>query len=395
MRTPRVRRGRTSADRPIRLAFLTPTLDPGGAERQMLILAALLPRDQFEIRFIAMFERGAWAIEADRLGIPVHLLGIPRSASPRRPQTVLAIARALQRYVALTRDVDIVDAWLIPSFTFAGLAQPLARVPVLLAGRRSSLDLYVGKPWYRRAAAGWVSRRADAVVANSAAARRDAIEREGVDPTRVALIPNAVIPVDPDPADRSRRRREWGFADDDIVVGCVANYKTGKGLETIVEAAGRLRMRVRNLRFVLVGEGPLRGPLLTKIGQADLGSIVVLNGALSDARRVYAAFDIAVQASDSEGLPNAVLEAAAAGRPIVATDVGGTSEIIGSPDAFLFRPGDADALTAALERLADDPGLRRSMGERARVSASRFSADALVAKTAALYLRLLGVRPGA
>lgn len=387
------RRRRANAYGPIRIAFLTPSLAPGGAERQMLILAAMLPKPRFDIRFIALSERGAWADHADALGVPVHELGLTRSVCPRHLRCAISAARALRRYVALTRQVDVVDAWLVPSFTFAGFAQPFARVPVVLAGRRSLLDLYDGKPWYRRAAAAWATRQMDAVVANSQAARREAIEREHIDPTRVVLIPNAVIPIDVEPADRDRRRMGWGFAPDDIVVGCVANYKLGKGLETLIEVAGRLRERAPKLRYVLVGEGPLRGALQAAIDHADLRSIVVLNGSVGDARHLYPTFDIAVQTSASEGLPNAVLEAASAGLPIVATAVGGTPEIIATPDdGMLIRPSDPAALEAAILRLAEDPELRRTMSRGARARASEFSATRLVDATAALYIRLLDER---
>ncbi|HLY14024.1 MAG TPA: glycosyltransferase [Candidatus Limnocylindrales bacterium] len=380
-----------TAGRPIRVAFLTPSLHPGGAERQMLLLAATLPRPEFEVRFILLWERGPWAAQAEALGIPIDVLGLrPQDLARPRPGSIVAALRAVRRYLVLARRVDIVDAWLVPSYTFAGFVQPLARVPALIAGRRSLLGLYRKKPWIRRAAAGWATRLTRAVVANSRAAGEEAVAIEHVPAARVHVIPNAVVPAVLAAGERERRRTAWGVAPDAIVVGCVANYKPGKGLERVVEAAGALRSEVPELRFVLVGEGPFRERLEAEIRERGLESVVILNGTEADARSVYPAFDIVVQASDSEGLPNVVLEAASAGRAIVATDVGGTSDVLtDGVNGILVAPGDAVALGRGILRLAGDPALRDRLGHAALERAGEFSPEHLAAQTADLYRQLL------
>jgi glycosyltransferase involved in cell wall biosynthesis len=147
------------------------------------------------------------------------------------------------------------------------------------------------------------------------------------------------------------------------------------------------------LRYVVVGEGPSRAELAAAIGRLGLERTVLLVGRVEDARTLYPAFDIAVQTSTSEGLPNAVLEAAAAGRPIVATDVGGTREIIDAPGiGLLIRPDDVDELGDALLRLANDRGLREALGTAARTRSAAFSASRLVEATSELYVRLLQER---
>jgi glycosyltransferase involved in cell wall biosynthesis len=122
---------------------------------------------------------------------------------------------------------------------------------------------------------------------------------------------------------------------------------------------------------------------------------VILDLDAGDARPRYAGFDIAVQASESEGLPNAILEAAAAGLPIVATAVGGTPEVIeDGRTGLLVEPRDPLALAAAIDRLAEDPGARRRLGEAAAVRARDFSPEALAEATVRLY-RSLFVPDGA
>jgi glycosyltransferase involved in cell wall biosynthesis len=376
----------------IRLVFLTPTLAPGGAERQQLLLAEHLPRPQFDVRFVCLLERGAWAPRAEALGASVEVLGLSRPTGVH-PGWVIDGLRASRQYRRLVADVDIVDAWLAPSFTYAALHQPLARVPVLIAGRRSMSHLYERKSSIRRALTAWAARRAAAVVANSRAAAHEVIERDRVPPDRVVVIPNAVVPLQVDPDAVARQRAAWGFGAGEVVVGSVANYKPGKGLETLIEAAARLRADAPNLRYVLVGEGPTRDALAAAIARLDLGSVVVLAGRVDDARLLYPAFDIAVQTSTSEGLPNAVLEASAAGLPIIATAVGGTAEIIDTSErGLLIRPEDPGELARALLRLARDEPLRQELGRAAFERSADFSTDRLVAATAELYVRLLRER---
>jgi glycosyltransferase involved in cell wall biosynthesis len=208
------------------------------------------------------------------------------------------------------------------------------------------------------------------------------------------VIRNAVAPVEITAAERDGLRATWAFSPTDVVVGCVANYKTGKGHEALLEIAADLRARKPALRYCFVGDGPLRGRLEAEIGRRDLGEIVTLHSGERDARRLYGAFDIAVQASDSEGLPNVVLEAAATGLPIVATAVGGTAEILtDGVDGILVRKGDGRALSDAIADLAGDAVARRRLGLAARSRAEAFSAARLAEQTGALYLRLAGRLP--
>ena len=358
----------------------------------MLILAATLPRATFDVRFLVLSEPGLLAAEAEALGVQVHVLGLGReTCRTLTPRCLGDVARATRAYRRLTRDVDIVDAWLVPAYTFAGMVQALARVPVLVAGRRSTIDVNRTRTWSREAAGRFAMRGVDAVVANSQAAANDAIAIERIDPARVHVIRNAVVPVETTDGDRLRLRRAWGFLPQDVVVGCVGNFKPGKGQQMLIEIASDLRERCPSLRYCFVGDGPLRGWLEVEIRRRGLGGTVALHSGERDARSVYGAFDIAVQASDSEGLPNAVLEAGAAGLPIAATAVGGTTEILtDGVNGLLVPKGDRPALLDAVQRLAVDPELRLRLGSAARARAMEFSPAKLADETARLYLKLAG-----
>lgn len=357
----------------------------------MLILAGALPRDDVELRFILLAERGPLADEAEALGVPVHVLGLQaatcRGLGIRCAQ---ALARSVRSYVRLTREVDLVDAWLVPALTLVGLAQPLARVPVFIAGRRSLADVARPRTAARRFAATLAMRHADAFVANSQAAADDLVAVDGIAASAVHVIRNAVMPPAIDVQARARIRAGWGFGPGDCVVGCVASLQSGKGLAELVAAAGAASERRPELRVVIVGDGPLRSDLERQIAAHRLEGVVRLDLDSGDARPLYPGFDLAVQVSDSESLPNAVLEAAAAGLPIVATAVGGTAEILEDGLSGVLIPArDPAALSAAIERLIGDSAARTRLGTAAAIRARAFTPAVLAEATLDLYRSLV------
>jgi len=378
---------------PIRVALLTPTLHPGGAERQMLILAGALPRQRFDLRFIVLAESGELADQVVGLGLPLHVLGMDRRrVAGMNVGSVRAAGHAIGEYRRLVRGLDVVDAWLSPAYTWAGLLRPLAPVPVVMGGRRNLYDVAWARSRRRDLASRHIVRRLDAIVANSEAAAEDVVTREGVDPERVHVIRNAVLPA-AEPGDRDRLRAGWGFRPDAVVAGCVANLKPGKGHSMLLHAAATLRASQPRLRFLLVGDGPSREAIEARIEREGLRDIVVLHGLEQDARRLYPGFDLAIQVSDTESLPNSVIEAAAAGRAVVATDVGGTREIITDEvDGLLVPRGDTDALVARVARLAMDPALRERLGSAALRRSADFAPERLAEQTAALYASLVAGR---
>jgi len=284
-----------------------------------------------------------------------------------------------------------VDAWLFHGYALAALTRPLSRVPVLISGRVRLSDYKAHFNPVERLLDAVARRRSDAIVANSEAVRADVARREKIDPARIRVIRTGIaIPPALPASERNTIRAGWGFGPDNVVVGSVANYKLRKGLESLLRVAARLQAELPQLRWVLVGEGPLRPTLEAMIAQFGLAGIVCLHGREPDARRLYGAFDMFTHASESEGMPNVILEAAAAGLPIVATPAGGTPEAVTDGETGLLVPiGDEDALAWGLRRLVLDPALPKRLGAagRERVGAV-FGIDRFVAETAALYEEL-------
>jgi glycosyltransferase involved in cell wall biosynthesis len=192
------------------------------------------------------------------------------------------------------------------------------------------------------------------------------------------------------PPERAAIRASWGFGPDDLVVGCVANLTARKGLDLLVRAVAAVRPQLPRLRLVLVGEGSHRAVIEALVAELSLADVVRLHGLDLDARRLYGAFDIYAHASETEGCPNAVIEASAAARPIVATSAGGTVEAVEDGVSGLLVPvGDEAAFAAAMLRLAQDGDLRAALGAAARQRAATvFGMDRMVAEFAALYEEL-------
>ena len=379
-----------SPRRPLRVAYVTGALYTGGAERRMLALVKGLPRDRFEIEMVLLTEAGPAAPAFEAAGARVRVLGWGRRKSRlhflRWMLDVARLGPELRR-----GHYDIVDGWLFHAYVVTALVRPLSGAPVMLSGRHFMTEGQPHMGAIERFLDALARRRSDAIVAVGEAVRDAAIRHEHLDPARIRVIHNGVVMPPPmAPSERAAIRAGWGFGPDDLIVGSVANYKPRKGIELVLRIAASLRHRLPELRFVFVGEGTHRPVLEALVAELGLADIVRLHGRELDARRLYGAFDVFAHASETEGAPNAVIEAAAAALPIVATRAGGTDEVVEDGESGLLVPVDDEAaFAAALARLATDPELRAHLGAAARQRAATvFGMDRMVAEFAALYEEL-------
>lgn len=183
---------------------------------------------------------------------------------------------------------------------------------------------------------------------------------------RITVVRNGV-PVPPTPAPATRIRAELGIGADRIVFGTIGRVAPIKGLADLVEAAALLHRRDPRCAFLLTGEGPSRRSLEARAAELDLQGVVRFLGFTPDPAEVLAALDVFVLPSLGEGVPMALLEALALGKPVIATAVGGVAELL-SPGVhgLLVKPGAPAELAQACERLARDPALRGRLGQQAR-----------------------------
>ncbi len=197
------------------------------------------------------------------------------------------------------------------------------------------------------------------------------------------------VDVLPSPA-RDGVRAELGIADDAPVVGTIANFKTHKAHDVLLRAAVDVRRAIPNVRFVLVGTGPLEADVRRLAETSGLNGTVVFAGFREDALRVASAFDVFTLASTYEGLSIALLEAMALGKPAVVTRVGGLPEVVDDGVTGLLVPsGEPGSLAGAIVRLLEDPGLRDRLGEAGRRRAATFDIRRAVRRTEDVYEELL------
>lgn len=381
----------------LRVAYLPASLNPGGAERQMLTLAERLPRDRFEVEFITLSGAGLYDDRARAAGLRVSHAGAPPAPNAELPARVWHRATKTLRYARLIRSghYDIVDAWLYPADVLAALLRPFTGTPIIVAGRRNVDPQHYFGP-LERVVKPIVGRLTDAVVANSAAAGEHAVEAGIVRRAKLRVIRNGVVvPTSASADERLASRAALGVDDPDLVtIGSVANFLPVKRHDLMVDVYGALVSDGLPVRLVLIGDGPLRPAIETQIERLGLGGHVRVHGSIHQPEALLAGLDVVVQASDREGLPNALLEAGAAGRPMVATAAGGSGEIVvDGSTGFLVPVGDGPALGAALRRLVIDRALRERMGAAARAHvAATFGMDRFVREFAELYESLAAQR---
>jgi len=352
----------------IRVALVIGRLNVGGAEAELVRLANGLDRARFR-PFVATLQ-DAGPLAEDLRDVELVALGRRRKAAPG---TFLAL-----RSLLLRRKPDIVQSFLFTENLYCRLAGQGAVVSGLQGPLTEDAEVGSSPSWRLWAERG-TFRRARAIVSNSRY-YRDLYVRLGFDPARIVVIPSAVA-LREAPRGGAGIRREFGIPEGRLLVVCVARLVERKGHEDLLRAQG-------DWTYLFVGDGPCRDRLE--------GRGAILAGWRRDIPEILAASDVAVLASRfGEGCPNALLEAMAAGKPVVATRAGGTPEVVeDGVTGILVPPGDVEALRAALERLRTDPGLRRKMGEAGRERALRvFSPDRLVRRYEALYSELTGPLP--
>ena len=243
-------------------------------------------------------------------------------------------------------------------------------------------------------------RLAHANLANSARVADMLRQDVGLPAERVFVVPNFVEEeafTRPDPAEWARLRAQLGLSAGDRAIGMVANLLPIKDHETLIHAFARVASAHADVKLVLVGDGPCRGSLEALARDLGLSQRILFPGRLPNRPNLHTLFDVSVQSSVSEGLPNSVIEAQAAGRPVVATAVGAVPDIvIEGENGYLVPPRDAEAMSVALVRLLGDAALAARLGAAAlRRAREQHSPEAALGALERVYAHLLAGRPEA
>lgn len=214
---------------------------------------------------------------------------------------------------------------------------------------------------------------------------------------KVLYIPNGIDCCHGDtPEDWNKLRLNLGVGESDYVIGCVGRLTAVKGQDFLIKATAPLLKARKSAKLVLIGEGPLRKKLETLALALGVSDNVVFAGHQEQARNMLRVIDLFVQPSLNEGMPLALLEAMAAGLPVIATRVGGIPEVIEDcVSGILVEPGDPDGLALMCRRLMHDAALAERLGQAARARVEeRFSSRTMTAEVANVYRRLVGYQHG-
>jgi glycosyltransferase involved in cell wall biosynthesis len=326
-------------------------------------------------------------------GVPTNLFietarhqGISVEVIPERRAYDLAVLAALQNLADRVQP-DIIQTHAVKSHFLARLAKLFRRAPWVAFHHGytwTSTETRLHNQLDR-----WSLRAAHQVLTVSVPFLEDLVAK-GVRRERIEIVHNAIMPEwgRSTPEARAALRAKMGIALDRKVILMVGRLSLEKDHLMLLEAINRLSPSL-SPHLIIVGEGPERLSIEQRIRALNLSGAVTLTGQQDSAEPYYGIADVAVLSSRSEGSPNALLEAMAAGVPVVATRVGGIPEMVtDNESALLVKPGDVSAMTDAIARLLEDSQLAARLTQRSReLIRDRHAPDARMRKLVGIYLR--------
>ncbi len=337
-----------------RIAFVIPTLDQSGAERQLTLLATGLPRDEFQVKVIVLNRGGPFADELRAAGIECEVLGKRFRCDPLTYMRLRASLKAFQP--------DIVQSFLFAANSYVRLPGIVPSGCKVIVSERCVDSWKSGwQLWLDRKLIG----RTSAMTANSASVA-DFYVSIGIPRVRITVIPNA-MPLVPTELSRERALKLLGLETHHRVVGFVGRLAAQKRLTDVLWAFQLLHQLVDNVRLVLIGDGPERDTLAEIAQGFGCRDKIVFAGHRSDAYSLMSAFEAFVLASEFEGMSNSLMEAMSLSIACVVSDIAANRELITHEQSGLIFPlGKSPDLTKALTRVLQDEPLSKRLGRAAK-----------------------------
>jgi glycosyltransferase involved in cell wall biosynthesis len=376
---------------PQRILHIIPTLDQSGAEKQLTLLARGLPREEFEVHVCALTRGGPLESDLAAAGIPVTVVGKRWKFDPHAFWRLWRLIKQLKP--------DLVHTWLFAANAYGRAAGLLAGVKCLVAGERCVDPWKSWELWFDR----YFAKRTARIVANSEGVREFYVGK-GIAAEKIDVIPNGVPPAPPCSTTRQEILTELDLPNSARLVGLIGRLWPQKRVKDAIWAADLLKVIRDDVYLLVIGDGPHRERLEKFRDQCEIRDKVRFLGHRSDVPRLLPHFDVLWSPSAYEGQSNTILEAMAAGVPVVATDIPGTRELVVDgetgylvstegwpPNATTVNKTVAAGLAKYTVRILDDRALAQRLGEAARKRMlDEFSVEKMVARYADLYRRLLG-----
>ncbi len=358
-----------------RIAFIIPTMVRGGAEKQLSLLAAGLPRDEFDVHVLLLTHDGPLGDDLRRAEIPVTLIGKRWKADPT---ALLRLRRELKRL-----SPDIVHTYLFAANSFGRAAAMLAGVPRIMASERS-VD-----PW-KTATHGvidrWLAKRTECITTNSSGVR-DFYAHRGIRSDLFRIIPNAIPVRSALEVSRDEIHRRLQVAPQRKLILAVGRLWPQKRYRDLIWAAELLATLREDTTLVVVGDGPQAGELLRHRDAVTTPEHVRFAGARGDVAELLGAADAFWIGSEYEGQSNAVIEAMQAGVPVIGSDIPGNRDlVVPGETGQLVKLGDTADFARQTHLLLQNPEQAAKLGAAAKERiATHFSVAAMVNAHAELY----------
>ncbi|MGO9114742.1 MAG: glycosyltransferase [Thermoguttaceae bacterium] len=351
-----------------RILQIIDTLDLTGTAKQLCLLARGLPQDEFEVHVCALSHGGPLGDELARAGIPVHVIGRRWSADPTTFWRLVRLIRELRP--------DTIHAWQAVGRAYAAAAARCWRAQHVVAVWRETQS----HRWpLQRAIDRSIGRRANAVVATCPVVRDYCIE-QGIAAEKIQVVPSGARKAAPPVATRGQILDRLGLPESAVLIGWAARMEADRGGKDAIWAADLLKVIRDDAHLLLFGVGPHRDRLVRFRDQVEIADKVHFLGERGDLDEFLPHLDQFWSTRRLPGLPQTILEAMAAGVPVVATDVPGMRDLIEHEvTGYLFFSGHRAGLARWAEYLLNHRDVARQIGAagRQRVE-SEFSAEKMI-----------------
>lgn len=374
--------------RPFHILFIIDELDIGGTETQIYELIRNLDSNRYQSSVCCFRERGHIARQIESLGVPVYLVEKRSKIDPRFLVRLVRLCRQLQ--------VDLVQTYLITANIWGALAAKLAGIHIVVASERNVHPTDKGSHPVANSTFKHIARFADSITGNCEAVSRYLVRDLGTPKKKVVTIHNGID------VERLSMEATLGYdqllslSDRNPTIVKAARLVRQKNHPMLLRAIPLVLKTSPDLRVLLLGAGPLESAYKEMVSQLQINDHVSFLGSREDTPALLNCADVSVLTSDWEGCSNVIMESMALGKPVIATDVGGNSElVVHGETGYLIPPGDVNALAERMIDLFSNPRRSKSMGVAGRKRVKKlFDAQMMVKKTDQLYMRLLNEKPG-
>lgn len=368
--------------KPTRILHLIVDLPVGGAEIHLLNLIRHLDRDRYLPTVLCIGKNGPIGEEIAKEGVPVKELGLLRKGG-HDP----GIVRSLREFLRKEK-ISLVHSHLYHANYYGRLAAFREGIPAVCTIQNT----YARPKMHRRLINRWLARRTARIIAVSAQVRDDILRYDGVDPSKVVVIPNGVDPDKIDiPLTRAEARERLGIPAEYFLIGTVARLEEQKGLRYLLDAVRILREGGKKAYLLVAGSGREEVRLREQAARDGIEDAVFFLGARRDVAELYRAMDVFALSSLWEGGPITLIEAMASGLPVVATPVGIVPEIVrDGVNGFIVPLREPAVLGEALWRVREDPARAEAMGREGRATVrGRYTHRHVAEKVMAIYEEVL------